>query len=283
MNTYGYAGGNPIRFSDPEGLIFPALAIPFIGGGSAGLGTFFSASVLFGTVTWAVANSPTSAPEPTTAPAPTLSPQQEARKQREYYRYKNLCDQRPPGGLDPCREALWRYNKWMRCKSARLDWDKRWGEGEGHAGQPAQIQNAIQNAASDIVKLLRYPGMPANPEALTRILAECARASLFPEQSVTDVNQRNIFGDAPLHLASRWGDAEAAEVLLSAGADVNAAGEKGQTPLFAAGNVDVARVLVRAGANLQHRDNDGYTAERFLRVVGKEDVADFLGSQVPMP
>lgn len=118
--------------------------------------------------------------------------------------------------------------------------------------------------------------MPANNEAVAEILLACDRASLFPERPVIDVNQRNSFGDVPLHLVARWGDAHAAKVLLSAGADVNAVGERGQTPIFAAASVEVVRVLTAAGANLSHEDEEGYTPERYLRLVGKTDLADLL-------
>ncbi|WP_138855092.1 RHS repeat-associated core domain-containing protein [Inhella inkyongensis] len=33
INTYSYVGGNPVKYTDPTGLIFPALAIPWIAGG----------------------------------------------------------------------------------------------------------------------------------------------------------------------------------------------------------------------------------------------------------
>jgi|HubBroStandDraft_2_1064218.scaffolds.fasta_scaffold791799_1 ankyrin repeat protein len=72
-----------------------------------------------------------------------------------------------------------------------------------------------------------------------------------------EINQRNIFGDTPLHYVCRWGDAEAADALIKAGADVNALGEDNQTPIFSAisnGSLDTLKVLLRAGADLSVAD-----------------------------
>jgi ankyrin repeat protein len=71
-------------------------------------------------------------------------------------------------------------------------------------------------------------------------------------QGVKDVNQRNPFGDTPLHVVCRWGDAEAAETLIRAGADVNAQGEYAMTPLFEAISVklpQIVQMLLDAGAD----------------------------------
>lgn len=38
INTYGYVGGNPLRYSDPKGLVLPALALPVLGVGSGTTG-----------------------------------------------------------------------------------------------------------------------------------------------------------------------------------------------------------------------------------------------------
>lgn len=118
--------------------------------------------------------------------------------------------------------------------------------------------------------------MPTGSKTVEQILAQCREATLYPEGTVTGVNQRDVFGDTPLHLTSRWGDVGAVEVLIAAGADVNAIGEKGQTPVFAAANLDVAHALVNGGANLSIRDDDDYIPDEYLRIVQKKDIADFL-------
>jgi ankyrin repeat protein len=68
---------------------------------------------------------------------------------------------------------------------------------------------------------------------------------------LTDVNQRGIFGNTVLHLASYRGNLEEVEALLTAGAEVNAEGETGNRPLHEAaskGHLAVVKRLLEAGA-----------------------------------
>ena len=63
---------------------------------------------------------------------------------------------------------------------------------------------------------------------------------------------QNLSGHTPLHLATQRGDTETAEVLISAGADVDAPNEEGFTPLHLAaecGHSEVVRLLIEAGAD----------------------------------
>eukprot|EP00730_Choanoeca_flexa_P004505 TRINITY_DN11715_c0_g1_i15.p2 TRINITY_DN11715_c0_g1~~TRINITY_DN11715_c0_g1_i15.p2 ORF type:complete len:163 (+),score=15.11 TRINITY_DN11715_c0_g1_i15:858-1346(+) len=54
----------------------------------------------------------------------------------------------------------------------------------------------------------------------------------------------------PLHFASR-GSVELTELLLAAGANVNARNQEGNTPLHIAHSVEVAELLVAAGADIE--------------------------------
>jgi ankyrin repeat protein len=68
--------------------------------------------------------------------------------------------------------------------------------------------------------------------------------------------------DQPLHRAA-WGDQRrAADILLRYGADVNARGDQGYTPLHYAarmGNTDVAELLLKQGADATLKDDRGRT------------------------
>ena len=88
-----------------------------------------------------------------------------ARKEWQYERVKKICHQPSPDGLDPCQEAAWRYTKFVRCKKAREEWDRRWGSRKGHGGQISEVQNAIDNALADMIRICKGPQVcrPTNP------------------------------------------------------------------------------------------------------------------------
>lgn len=84
---------------------------------------------------------------------------------------------------------------------------------------------------------------------------------------------RGATGDTPLHVVCSWGDLDAAHLLLDAGAEVNAIGDIGRTPLFcalASQNVDLVRALIAAGADLAHKDEFGDRAWDVAQAVGKQ-------------
>jgi ankyrin repeat protein len=75
---------------------------------------------------------------------------------------------------------------------------------------------------------------------LKEVLAKYQELPEFADTPLTDVNQRSIGEDAPLHVASRWGALEDVEVLVAAGANVNQAGDIGNTPLHEAAGWDIS-------------------------------------------
>jgi hypothetical protein len=81
---------------------------------------------------------------------------------------------------------------------------------------------------------------------------------------IYDVNDEDSEGDSPLLLACRSGDLEIAEVLVVAGADVSAANYRGDTPLLTAvgaGKVELAEMLVsKAKADVNVINGDGASA-----------------------
>jgi len=116
-------------------------------------------------------------------------------------------------------------------------------------------------------------------KAIDDILEKCRSASLFLQEDPLGVNDTNIFGDSPLHMVCRWGDAEAVATLLTAGSNVDAIGEKGQTPLFCTGSMQVVELLLAAGADAAIVDQFGHTAETFLRSVGQETAANHIAAR----
>lgn len=93
-------------------------------------------------------------------------------------------------------------------------------------------------------------------EAVARQDAEAVKALL---KQGANPNARNYWRDSPLLIAVRADHAELAQVLLDAGAEVNVKG-LGYTPLGLAarnGSLPLVRLLLKAGANPDRKNDDG--------------------------
>ena len=78
-----------------------------------------------------------------------------------------------------------------------------------------------------------------------------------------DVNRRDFFGDTALFYASYSDNAKGADLLISAGAVVNVQGYNGATPLLQAvynRSVNFARSLLKAGADPNITNHAGFNA-----------------------
>ncbi len=94
-----------------------------------------------------------------------------------------------------------------------------------------------------------------------------------------DVNARGEYGLTPLMNAALWkSNPEVISLLLKAGAEVNAKDEHGWTPLMSAAkynrNPEVISVLLKAGADVKAKDNEGKTALDYAK-----DNEDIKGTQ----
>uniref|UniRef100_A0A0G4HX42 Uncharacterized protein n=1 Tax=Chromera velia CCMP2878 TaxID=1169474 RepID=A0A0G4HX42_9ALVE len=77
------------------------------------------------------------------------------------------------------------------------------------------------------------------------------------------VNQRDMDGWTPLHLAVREGVTPLVSLLLEKGAEIDAKGKWGRLPLALAalnGHTSTASLLLKSGADVNARDNEGETA-----------------------
>ncbi len=95
----------------------------------------------------------------------------------------------------------------------------------------------------------------------------------------TLIRSRNSEQETPLHRAADAGQAAAAELLLKRGAEVNSQAYNQFTPLHLAANAQVAKVLIKGGANLGLIDAWGKTPLQMAIQERKLDVVDaILGS-----
>jgi ankyrin repeat protein len=115
-------------------------------------------------------------------------------------------------------------------------------------------------------------------KALQKILDDVNKADVFHGTTVTSVHTERFDGETALHMAAKWGDAEAVQVLVANGADINKPGEEGFTPLHYAAEQDhleAVRSLVSLGAaNLQDRNGD--TPSRLAKALHHTAIYDFL-------
>jgi ankyrin repeat protein len=91
---------------------------------------------------------------------------------------------------------------------------------------------------------------------------------LVLEDRAISVTEIGYCGDTPLHVAAIWGDVQAIDMLVLAGADLDAPGEFHFTPLRHAvgqGHVEAARRLLELGASTQTRGDWGRTPEELAR------------------
>jgi ankyrin repeat protein len=79
--------------------------------------------------------------------------------------------------------------------------------------------------------------------------------------------------------AAEYGSREIVELLLKAGAKVNARNKQGTTPLINAarsGTIENVRTLIHAGADLNLHDEDGHSALWYARENDDDETAGLL-------
>jgi uncharacterized protein len=89
-------------------------------------------------------------------------------------------------------------------------------------------------------------------EEIEKIYDLCSKTGAWYGVEILNFEQRNFLNDTVLHTVSGWGQLDAVKALVNAGADVNAKGDQGATPLFNAamgGNADVVAFLLKSGAD----------------------------------
>lgn len=95
-----------------------------------------------------------------------------------------------------------------------------------------------------------------------------------------DVNSRDIFGDnAGLHWAARLGLAEMARLLIDNGADLNIRNDEGFTPLHGAageGQKELVVILIAHGADVNARNKRGWTPLRWAEAQSQKEMARIL-------
>lgn len=98
-------------------------------------------------------------------------------------------------------------------------------------------------------------------------------------QAGADVNAKTDDGVTAIMSAASFGLKDIAEQLIKAGADVNAKADNGWSALMLAqGNEtkDIAELLIKAGANVNTTDDNGWTALILATGNGAKDIVELL-------
>jgi len=126
--------------------------------------------------------------------------------------------------------------------------------GIGTDGEPRTLESSegfqSRMSESEMQQLIR------DKQAIAQMLID-AKADV----NASDDIQPN--GMTPLYIAARYGCKEVSELLIKAGANVNALSDYGMTPLHAAAyglHKEIIEGLIKAGANVNAKDNEGGTA-----------------------
>lgn len=144
-------------------------------------------------------------------------------------------------------------------------------------GEPSMVDWAVENGAD--VNAPDEAG--ATPLMLSVIwgMSEMA-ARLVSNGAAVDCVLR---GYTPLMVAAQEGQLESARVLTTAGADIEVRNEHGLTALMAAaqhGHVEIVRLLLDAGADRHATTNSGSTALDAARRFGHTTVIELLEQPV---
>ena len=115
--------------------------------------------------------------------------------------------------------------------------------------------------------------------SLADVFAQIRETIEFDDIDLVDTNQRSRSDEYPINIAAHWGDIDAMRILLAHGADINALGERGMTPLINTtykNDIDAVAFVLEQGGNINALDERGGTAEAIARTLGRTDIADLL-------
>ncbi len=118
-----------------------------------------------------------------------------------------------------------------------------------------------------------------NENALETLLKSIGELPAFEAVKPLTVTSRNSLKETPLHVAAIWGDVEGIRLLVAAGADINAIGEFGHTPLQEAVGqlkIEAVKALLELGADPSIKNDMGETAEEIATVLCLWDVVKVI-------
>ncbi|MGE5227415.1 MAG: ankyrin repeat domain-containing protein [Planctomycetaceae bacterium] len=179
-----------------------------------------------------------------------------------------LATSRDPAGVSALMRARYRFDPALvdAVRAHVGDLDVFEAASFGDVDRLAALLDADPSLASvlsaDGFTALHFAAFFAQPEAAALLLGRGA---------VADAHGSGWMTGTPLHSAATSGSVEIARMLLDAGADPNARQSHGWTPLHSAaqnGNAPLAALLLERGADPAARNDDGTTVLELAREGG---------------
>ncbi|CAM3798117.1 ankyrin repeat domain-containing protein [Parendozoicomonas haliclonae] len=113
---------------------------------------------------------------------------------------------------------------------------------------------------------------------IEHILKKIESTPDFFGHTINSVNYRNGYGDTPLHILGNWGDCDSIKALIEAGANINAIGEAGFTPLHCASeqnHPEAISLLIAYGAK-SLSDENGLTPLKLAELLENNEAVKSL-------
>ena len=117
--------------------------------------------------------------------------------------------------------------------------------------------------------------------ALNEILKEYAGLPEYSGMSTPNVGTKSLFGDYPINIAATRGLMGEVATLLAHGANINAMGEHGYTPLHNAveqNHIEIVRFLLKSGADATMSNDDGDTPVELAKLMGYEGMLRLMAN-----
>ncbi|KAI9305459.1 ankyrin repeat-containing domain protein [Cunninghamella echinulata] len=92
----------------------------------------------------------------------------------------------------------------------------------------------------------------------------------------SNANEKDEYGYTPIHAAVSYNQKDVLEYLLSHGGDANVEDFDKDTPLYVCETVEMAKFLIKHGANAYHRNNEGVSPAETAFEEGWKEVATLL-------
>ncbi|KAF9966866.1 hypothetical protein BGZ70_000977 [Mortierella alpina] len=112
---------------------------------------------------------------------------------------------------------------------------------------------------------------------------DLAAVKTFIEEKGVSINAQDEFGYSALHAAASYGHKDLIKHLLENGADVNIQDPEGDSPLFVCETVEIAEMLVKAGADATHINENEMTAAENAEEEEWFEVAHYLRELTGVP